>query len=141
MTDIFENIDNCCVKLRIDLCGSELAKIASDHNYTAETMEAMLNLFTYLSTKRDAAMVQDILNKSRLSKSSPKTFDNWGVRTKSWTKTHGHREKCILKNNTIEHWKFMKKPNLLRKQFRGWAILRDDRLYIIGINGSVNLFL
>lgn len=58
--------------------------------------------------------------------------DDKGVRTKSWTKTHGHREKCILKNNNIEHWKFMKKPNLLRKQFRGWAILRGDRLYTIG---------
>ena len=55
-----------------------------------------------------------------------------GVRTKSWTKTHVHREKCILKNNTTKHWKFMKKTNLLRKQFRGWAILRGDRLYTIG---------
>ena len=77
MTDMFENINDCCVKLKIDLCGAELAKIAVDGNYTAETMEALSHLFTYLSTKKDAAMVQDILNKSRLPKSAPKTFDNF----------------------------------------------------------------
>ena len=59
MTDIFENINDCCVNLKIDLCGAELAKIAVDGNYTAETMEALSHLFTYLSTKKDAAMVQD----------------------------------------------------------------------------------
>lgn len=77
MTDMFENINDCCVNLKIDLCGAELAKIAVDGNYTAETMEALSHLFTYLSTKKDAAMVQDILNKSRLPKSAPKTFDNF----------------------------------------------------------------
>ena len=41
MTDIFENINDCCVKLKIDLCEAELAKIAVDGNYTAETMEAL----------------------------------------------------------------------------------------------------
>ena len=77
MTDMFENINDCCVNLKIDLCGAELAKIAVDGNYTPETMEALSHLFTYLSTKKDAAMVQDILNKSRLPKSAPKTFDNF----------------------------------------------------------------
>jgi len=77
MTDMFENINECCVNLKIDLCGAELAKIAVNGNYTAETMEALSHLFTYLSTKKDAAMVQDILNKSRLPKSAPKTFDNF----------------------------------------------------------------
>ena len=32
MTDIFENINDCCVKLKIDLCGAELAKIAVGGN-------------------------------------------------------------------------------------------------------------
>lgn len=77
MTDKFDCINDCCINLKLDLSGSELAKIALDGNYTAETMEAFSNLFMYLSAKKDASIVRDILSKSRLPKTAPKTFDNF----------------------------------------------------------------
>ena len=77
MTDNFDKVNAFCSILKLDLCGSELANIAVKHNYSEEILNAIFNLLSHLSKKKEMATIQDILNKSRLPKTAPKTFDNF----------------------------------------------------------------
>lgn len=77
MTDNFDKVNAFCSILKLDLCGSELANIAVKHNYSEEILNAIFNLLSHLSKKKEMATIQDILNKSRLPKTAPKTSDNF----------------------------------------------------------------
>lgn len=50
-TNIYEELDSCVRNLKLDFCSQELATIASDHHYTAEQLQAVADVFDYLSTK------------------------------------------------------------------------------------------
>ena len=51
-TNIYEELDSCVRNLKLDCCSQELATIASDHYYTAEQLQAVADVFDYLSTKK-----------------------------------------------------------------------------------------
>lgn len=76
-TNIYEELDSCVRNLKLDFCSQELTTIASDHHYTAEQLQAVADVFDYLSTKKHETVINTLLKMSRLPTKEPKTFDGY----------------------------------------------------------------
>lgn len=75
--DIYEELDICVRNLKLDFCGQELAAIASDRHYTEEQLQAVTEVFDYLSAKKHETVINTLLKMSRLPMREPKTFDGY----------------------------------------------------------------
>jgi DNA replication protein DnaC len=75
--NVYEKIDACAGNLKLDFCGKELATIASDHHYTGEQLQAVSEVFGYLSAKKHETVINTLLKMSRLPTREPKTFDGY----------------------------------------------------------------
>lgn len=76
-TNIYEKLDICARNLKLDFCGQELAAMASDHHYTEEQLQAVTEVFDYLSAKKHETVISTLLKMSRLPTKEPKTFDGY----------------------------------------------------------------
>lgn len=77
MSNFYETIDSCCENLKLDFGSGEFAKIATDKNYSEDSMQVLAQVLDYLSEKKTAATIRDIVNKSRLPKANLKTFESF----------------------------------------------------------------
>ena len=78
-TNIYEELDSCVRNLKLDFCSQGLATIASDHHYTAEQLQAVADVFDYLSTKKHETVINTLLKMSRLPTKEPNTFDGYAI--------------------------------------------------------------
>lgn len=76
-TNVYEKIDVCAGTLKLDFCGKELATIASNRHYTKEQLQAVSEVFDYLSVKKHESVINTLLKMSRLPTKEPKTFDGY----------------------------------------------------------------
>lgn len=78
MSDVlYDDVTRCAKDLHLDFSGKELAKLAVDHNFSPDAMEAIGQLFKYLDQKKNDTVVSTLLRMSRIPLKAPKTFDNY----------------------------------------------------------------
>ncbi len=70
-------IDKCSNVLKLDFSSAEFARIAEEQAYSAESVAAVNNIFAYLCTKKEQAIIQMLMKTSRLPLKHPKTFGNF----------------------------------------------------------------
>ncbi|MGN1253813.1 MAG: ATP-binding protein [Prevotella sp.] len=81
---IYEKIDAYSENLKLDFSGRELAALASDHHYTKEQLQAVIEIFGHLSDKKHETVINTLLKMSRLPMKEPKTFEGY-----DFTRLHG----------------------------------------------------
>ena len=74
---VYETINVSLSNLKLDFSSQELASIASDNHYTAEQLQAISEVFQYLSEKKRICVVNTLLKLSRLPLKEPKTFEGY----------------------------------------------------------------
>lgn len=63
---VYEQIDSYAAGLKLDFSGKELANLASDCHYSEEQLQAVAEVFHYLSDKKHEAIITTLLRLSRL---------------------------------------------------------------------------
>lgn len=76
-TNIYEKIEACAGNLKLDFSARELAAIASNHHYTEDQLQAVSEVFDYLSNKKHETVIDTLLRLSRLPTKEPKTFEDY----------------------------------------------------------------
>lgn len=74
---VFEAVETSASLLKLDITARELASFAERREFTEREMEAIRDVFTYLSEKKKDSTVQMLLRTSRLPLKVPKTFENF----------------------------------------------------------------
>ena len=72
--DDFESISK---RLHINLTAQEIAHLATENHFSESTMHGILDVFQYISDKKDQITIETFLKLSRLPIRHPKTFDNF----------------------------------------------------------------
>ena len=78
--------------LKLDMSGVELAEFAAEHKYSADQVNAVLDIMHYLDEKKHENTINTLLRLSRLPTSVPKTFETY-----DFTRVHG-KDVAALKN-------------------------------------------
>ena len=74
---IFEQVAAAASALKLDLSAEEFALFAEDQELSEAGMEAVQELLSYLSEKKQQTMIQTLLKMSRIPTKAPKTFENF----------------------------------------------------------------
>ena len=80
----YEIIENCAHNIEIDFTSSEMAELAFKNNMSEKSIEDITSVFTYLSDKKNRAVIETCLRLSRLPSKEPKTFEGF-----DFTRIHG----------------------------------------------------
>lgn len=76
-SNAFEAIAHYGNLLKLDLTPEEFARLATDENYTADSIHAVEMLLRYLGEKKQETTIHTLLRMSRLPLKDPKTFENF----------------------------------------------------------------
>lgn len=82
---VYEQINAYAESLKLDIRGEELATLASAHHYTTDQLQAIAEVFDYLSSKKHDTIISTLLRMSRLPLKEPKTFDGY-----DFSRLHGN---------------------------------------------------
>lgn len=74
---VFEKLAAAISTLKLDFSSKEFAFYAEERELSEAEMEAVGNVFTYLSEKKQKTTVETLLRLSRLPTKVPKTFENF----------------------------------------------------------------
>lgn len=74
---VYERMDSYVRSLKLDFSGKEMAAMASEHHYSEEQMQAIDEVFAYLSDKKHETVINTLLKMSRLPTKEPKTFEGY----------------------------------------------------------------
>lgn len=78
--------------LKLDMSGGELAKFAAERQYSADQVNAVLEIMHYLDDKKHKNTINTLLRLSKLPTKVPKTFESY-----DFTRVHG-KDVEMLKN-------------------------------------------
>lgn len=87
---LYDRVEKSAGTLKLDLSGEELARLASDQNYTEDQLSAIADVFGYLEKKKHETVVNTLLRLSRLPTKAPKTFENY-----DFSRIHGRDAKSL----------------------------------------------
>lgn len=73
----YEEIENYCHSLKINITAGEIAAVTEKLNMNSEELSKMVSFFASLEEKKKEAVVSTCLKLSRLPLKEPKTFDNF----------------------------------------------------------------
>jgi DNA replication protein DnaC len=91
-TPSYDRMDVYSKHLKLDMSGVELAEFAAEHKYSADQVNAVLDIMHYLDEKKHENTINTLLRLSRLPTSVPKTFETY-----DFTRVHG-KDVAALKN-------------------------------------------
>lgn len=91
-TPPYEMMDTYSRHLKLDMSSQELAAFSLEHNYSAEQINAILELMGHLDAKKHENTISTLLRLSKLPTKAPKTFDNY-----DFSRIHG-KDAAALKN-------------------------------------------
>ena len=74
---VFEAVEAAATLLKLDMTAQELALFAESKEFTQEELNAVRDVFSYLSEKKRDNTIQMLLRTSRLPMKVPKTFENF----------------------------------------------------------------
>lgn len=74
---VFEKIETAASVLKLDFSSEEFANFAEEQELTEDAIDAVLNVLSYLSEKKQHTTIQTLLKMSRLPTKAPKTFENF----------------------------------------------------------------
>jgi len=74
---VFETIASAASVLKLDFSSEEFARFAEDHDLSADAIEAVRSVFSYLKEKKQETTVLTLLKMSRLPTKELKTFENF----------------------------------------------------------------
>lgn len=74
---VYDVISASLTNLKLDFSSQELAVIASDHHYSEDQLQAVSDIFRYLSKKKRENVINTLLKLSRLPLKEPKTFEGY----------------------------------------------------------------
>lgn len=74
---VFEAVEAAATLLKLDMTAQELALFAESKEFTQEELNAIRDVFSYLSEKKRDNTIQMLLRTSRLPMKVPKTFENF----------------------------------------------------------------
>ena len=86
----FEQIEQSCKALKVDLSSREMAVFAEQNALTPEQLRAVADLFRYLEEKKHQTVIDTLLRLSRLPIKAPKTFANY-----DFDRIHGKDAICL----------------------------------------------
>lgn len=74
---VYEQIEQSCRTLRLDLSSLELATLAEEHDFSEEQLQAVSQVLEHLRQKKVDTTIHTLLKMSRLPLKDPKTFANF----------------------------------------------------------------
>lgn len=74
---VYEQVEQSCQTLRLDLSSTEFAKLAEEHEFTETQLQAVSQVLEYLRQKKVDTTIHTLLKMSRLPLKNPKTFGNF----------------------------------------------------------------
>lgn len=78
--------------LKLDMSGGELAEFAAEHCYSADQVNAVLEIMHYLDDKKHKNTIDTLLRLSKLPTKVPKTFESY-----DFTRVHGKDVEMLKK--------------------------------------------
>ena len=81
---VFDQIGKCADVLKLDFNSAEMAKLADERAFTPEQLDAVAVVFDCLKGRKKQAVIDMLLNTSRLPLKVPKTFENY-----DYSRIHG----------------------------------------------------
>ena len=81
---VFDQIGKCADVLKLDFNSVEMAKLADERAFTPEQLDAVAVVFDCLKGRKKQAVIDMLLNTSRLPLKVPKTFENY-----DYSRIHG----------------------------------------------------
>lgn len=93
---VYEMIEQSCKVLRIDLSGDEMALFSNNKGLSQKQLDAIGELFRYLSVKKHDTVIETLLRLSRLPIKVPKTFENY-----DFERIHGKDSICVKNLPTL----------------------------------------